>query len=341
MSWRRYWQRRHRDDEAAREIEAHLEIEFDDNLARGMSAQEARRAARLRFGSPTIVREAIHEMNTPRLADAFWRDLTYAVRQLKLHPVFTVTAVLSLALRIGANTAIFTLIDQILLRPLRVALDAGRGLILLRDDDGDCDWHRGGMRPIYRIATLWHEAARPTRVSSGDGSVGRGFAHRGVIARLARVASGPDDGAAAGVTLSCMKSPLPLVIAGLAFALVSLDAHEGHGKKNAPAAAKLLKNPLTAEQAKPGPGQAAYEQQCAGCHGADGLSKTPAAAGMKVKPTNIVDHRMASMKDGEIYWVIANGIGKTMPGFKGKLSEIERWQVVGHVRELGRHQTHH
>ena len=66
----------------------------------------------------------------------------------------------------------------------------------------------------------------------------------------------------------------------------------------APTSAELLKNPLTAEQAIPGPGQAAYEQHCAGCHGADGLSKTPAAAAMKVKPTNIVDHRMGSMNEG-------------------------------------------
>ncbi len=137
-----------------------------------------------------------------------------------------------------------------------------------------------------------------------------------------------------------MKTLL-VISGGLTLAMVSINAHEGHGKKSAPASAKLLKNPLTAEQAKPGPGAAAYEQHCASCHGADGLSKTPAAAAMKVKPTNIVDHRMTSMKDGEIYWVIANGIGKTMPAFKGKLSEIERWQVVGHVRELGRQQAHH
>src|SRR5262245_12868602 len=97
----------------------------------------------------------------------------------------------------------------------------------------------------------------------------------------------------------------------------ALAAHEGHGKKTAPAEAQKLKSPLTAEQAKPELGKAAYEQSCAGCHGSDGTGKSAAAATMKVKPTNLVDHRMDSMKDGEIYWVATNGIGKTMPAFKG------------------------
>ncbi len=121
-----------------------------------------------------------------------------------------------------------------------------------------------------------------------------------------------------------------------AIAAAALTAHEGHGKKNAPAAAKSLKSPLTAEQAKPEFGKAPYLQTCGGCHGEDGQAQTQLAKGMRTKPTNLVDHRMDSMKDGEIYWVATNGIGKTMPGFKAKLTEVERWQVVLYVRELGR-----
>lgn len=126
---------------------------------------------------------------------------------------------------------------------------------------------------------------------------------------------------------------------GVALAVTLALAHEGHGKKNAPAAAQKLKSPLTPDQAKPELGKAAYEQNCAGCHGADGKAATPAAAAAKVKPTNLVDHRMDSMKDGEIYWVATNGIGKTMPAFKDKLSDVERWQVVNWVRELRRQQA--
>lgn len=127
----------------------------------------------------------------------------------------------------------------------------------------------------------------------------------------------------------------------LVLAAAALAAHEGHGKKTAPAAAQKLKSPLTAEQAKPELGKTAFEQSCAGCHGSDGTGKSAAAAAMKVKPTNLVDHRMDSMKDGEIYWVVTNGVAKTMPAFKDKLSETERWQIVNYVRELRRHQAHH
>jgi mono/diheme cytochrome c family protein len=135
----------------------------------------------------------------------------------------------------------------------------------------------------------------------------------------------------------------------LVFALVSiavLVAHEGHGKKNAPESAQKLKSPLTPAQSKPELGKPAYERVCAGCHGVDGLSKTPAAANMTPKPTNLTDHLMDSMKDGEIYWVVTNGIGKSMPAFKDMLTETERWQVVNYTRSLrkskpGNEHEHH
>jgi mono/diheme cytochrome c family protein len=50
---------------------------------------------------------------------------------------------------------------------------------------------------------------------------------------------------------------------------------------------------------------------------------------------------MDSMKDGEIYWVVTNGVAKTMPAFKDKLSDTERWQIVNYVRDLRRQQAHH
>lgn len=55
---------------------------------------------------------------------------------------------------------------------------------------------------------------------------------------------------------------------------------------------------------------------------------------MKPRPTNLADHRMDSMRDGEIFWVITKGIGKTMPGFESQLSDIERWRIVAYVRQL-------
>lgn len=113
-----------------------------------------------------------------------------------------------------------------------------------------------------------------------------------------------------------------------------LPAHDGHGKAHAPASAKTLKSPLTAAQAKPELGKPLYEKACASCHGPDGAAQTTAAAAMKPKPTNLVDHRMDSMKDGEIYWVVTNGIAKSMPAMKTQLNDQERWQIVSYVRHL-------
>lgn len=132
-----------------------------------------------------------------------------------------------------------------------------------------------------------------------------------------------------------MRHAWPLL---LGFALAS--AHEGHGKKTAPASAKALKSPLTVEQAKPEFGRPLYEKACLSCHGPDGQSKSAEAMKVKPKPTNIADHRMDSMKDGEIYWVITNGIEKSMPAFKTQLNDVDRWRIVAYVRHLRKAQLH-
>ena len=134
MNWRKYLRRSRRDREMAREIESYLAEETADNVARGMPPVDARLAALRKFGNRTLIREEQFEMNTLAWFDRGWQDLKYGLRQIRLQPGFAFAAVLSLALGIGANTAIFTLVDQILLRAMPV--ENPRELVQLRVDGG-------------------------------------------------------------------------------------------------------------------------------------------------------------------------------------------------------------
>ncbi len=121
MGLLKYFRRGRRDDDAAREIASYIAIETDDNIARGMSPQAAHDAAVRKFGNATRVREEIYWMNTMRPLDNLWQDLRFAVRLLLRDKGFAIAAVVSLALGIGANTAIFQLLDAVRLRVLPVA----------------------------------------------------------------------------------------------------------------------------------------------------------------------------------------------------------------------------
>jgi predicted permease len=120
MRWNRFVRRKYWDEERARELEAYLDIETAENIARGMTAGEARHAALRKLGNRTIIREEIYRMNSIAFIESLWQDVRYGLRTLAKNRAFTLVVVLSLALGIGANTAIFSLMNAALLKMLPV-----------------------------------------------------------------------------------------------------------------------------------------------------------------------------------------------------------------------------
>jgi putative ABC transport system permease protein len=173
MGWLRFLRRRQWDAERRRELEAYLEIETDENVARGLTPEAAALAAQRKLGNRTRVLEAIHDHNTIAPLDTLWQDLRYAVRILRLNPGFAGVAVLSLALGIGANTAIFQLIDAVRLRSLPVA-DPGALVDLDVDARGRSGYFSG---PFPRFTNPIYEQLRDRQqVFSGLAAWGgRGF----------------------------------------------------------------------------------------------------------------------------------------------------------------------
>ncbi|WP_158820477.1 ABC transporter permease [Granulicella sp. S156] len=146
MKW---WQIKKRRADLERELLSDLELEEEEQQERGLPPEEARSAARRAFGNTTLIKEQTHEAWGWGPVERFLQDFRYALRQLRRFPGFALTIVLILALGIGANTAIFSVIDAVMFRALPV--ENPQQLVLFtwtsrqqlklhgHSDFGDCD----------------------------------------------------------------------------------------------------------------------------------------------------------------------------------------------------------
>jgi hypothetical protein len=211
--WRRLFARRQLERAIDAELEDHLARMIADYSAEGMDEEEARRRARLEFGAVLQIKEVCQDVRRTRWLDETRQDIRYAVRRCRKSPGFSAVAVLTLAVGIGANTAMFSLVDAVLLRPLPIEDPwrvvqinrrgpGGQGPVMsyptyqfLRD-------HQSTFSDVAGTGRVWHwsvtftEREGPERVA-GELVTGNYFSVLGLRPSLGRLLT-PDDNLVAG-----------------------------------------------------------------------------------------------------------------------------------------------
>ncbi len=205
------WLRHHRtDSDLGDELKAHLEMQEEDYVGLGIPTSEARRRARLRLGSTQAVVENVRDLEFITMLENCYRDFMFGLRALRKSPVFSLTAILTLGIGIGANTVVFTLLYGLLLRSLPVRDAASLVRIGVASPTGDAS--RASSVPYKLLLELRRQQKSFADISgwrldvvsmdAGDGSPrmlpaglvgGNGFQVLGMNAYLGRLLTPADD----------------------------------------------------------------------------------------------------------------------------------------------------
>ena len=145
MSWHRFFRRSRADADLAQEIDLYVAEETNENIARGLPPEEARRQALIKLGNPESVHDSLWRQNTLTALDHVLHDLKYAARTLIRSPGFASIAILVMALGIGANLALFTVVRSVLLNPLPYR-DPARLVAVFEHENGATGNH--GYMPV-------------------------------------------------------------------------------------------------------------------------------------------------------------------------------------------------
>src|SRR5467141_757471 len=174
-----FFGRERREQDLAAEMESHLQLHIDENLRAGMSAEEARRQALIKLGGLEQTKEMVRERRGLPMLEVLLQDLRFGARTLSKNPGFTLVAVLTLALGIGATTAIFSVVYGVLLRPLPYA-DSNRIMAVFEvnskggwshladpnfDDFRDQNRSFQAIRKYHDLIASVSGASRPTRTT--------------------------------------------------------------------------------------------------------------------------------------------------------------------------------
>jgi predicted permease len=167
--WSRFvalFRRRALDRELDEELRSHLAMAAEENQGRGMATEEARLRALRDFGGVTQVRERVRMREGILWAEQLRRDVEYGLRQLRRSPGFAVTAILTLAVGLGANTAVFSLINGLLLRPLPVPQGEELSVLHMTGMDFPGDIY-SFSEPLFRQLEERHDVFRDVAASAG------------------------------------------------------------------------------------------------------------------------------------------------------------------------------